>query len=116
LHAKNFSAPVVTFKLAAALEQYEEDLRACAETWRDGDLFRRIQQQFAELRILGASLPKLSASWVAVLVSRAQLLDALCHRTAPVMTALQDHLSAVACVRERCLRSMGADGAALAGV
>lgn len=114
MQIKDFSARVITFKLAAALEQYEEDLRRLAETWLDPWLFRRIQQEFGELRILGASLPKLSVSWVAVLVSRAHLLDAICSRTGSALSALQEHLSAVESVRHRCLRSIGADGAALA--
>ena len=65
---KQFSARVVTFKLAAALEQYELDLRALADTWRDPQKFRRVQQEFGEMRILGASLPKLSVSWIAAML------------------------------------------------
>lgn len=108
------SSRVVTFKLAAALEQYEQDLRALAQTWLDPDLFRRVQQQFCELRMLGAALPKLSASWVAVLVSRAHLVDAACRCTGSALSVLQDHLSAVESARHRCVRSIVAGGAALA--
>jgi hypothetical protein len=113
MHIKEFSTRVVTFKLAAALEKYEMDLRTLAETWLDPDLFRRLQEEFSELRILGASLPRLSVSWVAVLVSRARLLQALCSRTAAV-SALQEHLQAVEGLRKRCLRAMGAQDGALA--
>ena len=113
MHIKEFSTRVVTFKLAAALEQYEMDLRALADTWLDLDLFRRMQEEFSALRILGASLPKLSVSWVAVLVSRARLLQALCSRTAPTMAALHEHLLAVESLRKRCLRTMGAQAGAL---
>lgn len=113
MHIKEFSTRVVTFKLAAALEKYEMDLRALADTWLDLDLFRRMQEEFSELRILGASLPKLSVSWVAVLVSRTRLLQALCSRTAPAMAALQEHLLAVESLRKRCLRTMGAQAGAL---
>lgn len=114
MHIKEFSTRVVTFKLAAALEKYEMDLRALAETWLDPALFRQLQEEFSELRILGASLPKLSVSWVAVLVSRARLLQAVCSRTAPALAALQEHLFAVESLRKRCLRTIGAQGAALA--
>ena len=114
MQIKNLSPRALTFKLAAALEQYEEDLRALADTWLDPDLFRRIQQDFSELRILGAALPKLSASWVAVLLSRAHLVDAVSRHTESVLSVLQEHLSAVNSVRQRCLRSMGAEGPALA--
>lgn len=109
MHIKEFSTRVVTFKLAAALEKYEMDLRALADTWIDPALFRRLQQEFGEMRILGASLPKLSVGWAAVLVSRARLLQALCSRT-----ALDEHLLAVEGLRKRCLRALGAQAGALA--
>lgn len=110
MHIKDFSTRVVTFKLAAALEKYEMDLRALAETWADPVLWRRLQQEFGDMRILGASLPKLSVGWVAVLVSRARLLQALCSRAA-LGAELQEHLRAVESLRERCLRAMGMQGA-----
>jgi hypothetical protein len=114
MHVKDFSARVVTFKLAAALEAYEMDIRALARTWRDPVLFRRLQEQFGELRILGASLPKLSVSWVAVLVSRTKLLDALYSRGGAAASALHEHLAAVEGLRRGCLRMIGAQGGALA--
>jgi hypothetical protein len=114
MQIKEFSARVVTFKLAAALEKYELDLRALADCWLDADAFRRLQQEFGEMRILGASLPRLSVSWVAVLVSRARLLQSMCSRGAPAFTALQEHLAAVEGLRARCLRLIGGQGPALA--
>ncbi|HET8746970.1 MAG TPA: hypothetical protein VFM98_15295 [Ramlibacter sp.] len=111
MQIKEFSARVVTFKLAAALEKYEMDLRALTDSWVDPERLRRIQQEFGEMRILGASLPKFSVAWVAVLVSRARLLQALCSRTAgPAFQVLQEHLAAVESLRKRCLRSIGAQG------
>lgn len=114
MHMKQFSTRVVTFRLAAALEEYEMDLRALADTWLDADVVRRLLQEFGELRILGASLPRLSVAWVAVLVSRARLLQALCGRTAPALSAaLHEHLDAVNGLRLRCLRTLGAQAGAL---
>lgn len=114
MHVKEFSARVVTFKLAAALERYEMDLRALADPWFDPEVFRRLQEQFGELRILGASLPRLSVSWVAVLVSRTKLLQAVCTRTAAAGAALHEHLAAVEGLRVRCLRAMGAQAVPIA--
>ncbi len=114
MHIKEFSTRVVTFKLAAALEKYEMDLRALADSWLDAELCRRLQAEFGELRILGASLPRLSVAWVAVLVSRTRLLQALCGRTASAGAALHEHLLAVDGLRRRCLRSIGAQTVALA--
>jgi hypothetical protein len=114
MHIKEFSTRVVTFKLAAALEKYELDLRKLADTWLDPELYRRLQEEFSELRILGASLPKLSVCWVAVLVSRARFVQALFNRSAPALAALHEHLLAVEVLRKRCLRTMGAQAGALA--
>lgn len=114
MQIKEFSARVMTFKLAAALEKYEMDLRALADPWFDPDVFRRLHEQFGELRLLGASLPRLSVSWVAVLVSRAKLLQALGQCTAAAGTALHEHLAAVERLHARCLRMIGAQGARLA--
>jgi len=114
MHIKEFSARVVTFKLAAALEQYELDLRALTEGWLDAEAFRRLQQEFGAMRVLGASLPKLSVSWVAVLVSRTRLLQSLCGRSGPALAALQEHLAAVEGLRSRCLRMIGGQAPALA--
>lgn len=113
MHIKEFSTRVVTFKLAAALGKYEMDLRALADTWLDPDLFRRLQQEFSALRLLGASLPRLSVCWVAVIVSRARLLQTLCSRTGPAVSALHEHLLAVEILRKRCLRAIGAQAGAL---
>src|SRR5206468_13012 len=114
MHSKDFSPRVVTFKLAAALEAYESDVRALAHAWRDPDLLRRLQAQFRELRVLGAALPRLSVSWVAVLLSRTKWLDALLSRGVPAAAALQEHQAAVEGLRRGCLRMMGAQGGALA--
>lgn len=114
MHIKEFSARVVTFKLAAALEKYEMDLRSLAQPWYDPDVFRRLQEQFGELRMLGASLPRLSVSWVAVLVSRTKLLQAIAQRTSAAGSALHDHLVAVERLHARCLRMIGAQGAPVA--
>lgn len=113
MQIKEFSARVASFKLAAALEKYEMDLRALAAPWCDTGPLRRLQQDFGELRILGASLPRLSVAWVAVLVSRTRLLQALADRTAPLRAVLDEHLAAVEGLRKRCLRSIGAQTVAI---
>lgn len=114
MQTKDCSTDVVTFKLAAALEKYEMDLRALADSWLDLDKFRRLQQEFCQLGKLGASLPRLSVAWMAVLLSRYRLLRSLCSLGAPVVPALREHLAAVEGLRRNCLRCMGAHGVALA--
>ena len=113
MHIKEFSTRVVMFKLAAALEKYEMDLRRLAKAWRDAALFRRLQDEFCELRMLGASVPRLSVAWVAVLVSRTRLVQALRRGCVPSHADLQEHLKAIDALRKRCLRSIGAQSVVL---
>jgi hypothetical protein len=108
------SSRVVPFKLAAALDAYEVHLRALAETWFDPDLLRRVRQDFGQVRLLGAAVPKLSVSCIAVLVSHARLLQALRNRTGSAMVSLHEHLGAVDHLRKRCLRMIGAQAVVLA--
>lgn len=107
MQGKVLSPRVLTFKFAAALDNYEIDVRKLAQGWRDPELFRRIQGQFNELRKFGASLPRLSVNWVAVLVSRARLLQELLESAELPLPTLQEHLAAVEGLRCRCLRVLG---------
>ncbi|MBC5781343.1 hypothetical protein H8N03_00205 [Ramlibacter sp. USB13] len=114
MRTKELSAPVAMFKLAAALERYDMRVRALAGRSLDLEIVRRVQHDFGELRLLCASLPKLSVSWTAVLLSRAKLLQALCQRAGPAAAALlHEHLAEVEGLRRRCLRAIGAQGLAL---
>lgn len=109
MQEKKFSAPAATFQLAAALERYESALSKLSEGWLDAELVRRLHQEFRQLGLLCASLPRLSVSWVAVVVSRARLLQGLTHRSGASASALLDeHLQAVEGLRKRCLRLIGA--------
>ena len=108
MQIKEFSTRVVTFKLAAALEKYELDLRALAADWLDAECLQRVQHDFGELRILGASLPRLSVAWVAVLVSRARFVQSLWGPAVSVRAILDEHLRAVESLRKRCLLTIGA--------
>jgi len=103
MQKNEFSARVVAFQFAAALERYELALRALKMPWLDLALLRRIQREFRQLRILGAALPRVSVSWMAVLVSRDHLLQALRAHTGRATAALHEHLASVEDLRARCL-------------
>lgn len=115
MQKKDFSPRVATFMLAAALEKYEVDLRKLVDTWLDLELYRQLQAQWHQLRIYCAALPRLSAAWVAVLVSHGKLLNLLTRNARPAaMELLQEHLAAVDRLHQRCLRMIGARGNLLA--
>lgn len=107
MQGKGLSPRVLTFKFAAALDKYEMDLRKLAQGWHDAELFARVQGQFKVLRMLGASLPRLSVFWVAVLVSRVRLLQSVVEPAGPTAPVLHEHLVAVEGLRRRCLRALG---------
>ena len=103
MQSNELSARVVAFQFAAALERYEMELRSLTVPWLDLGLLKRLQREFRQLRMLGAALPKVSVSWMAVLVSRDRLLQALRARTGRATAALHDHLVSVEDLRARCV-------------
>lgn len=115
MRVQELSIRVAAFKVAAALEQYEMDVRALVERRPDRELTRRLGQQLRELRNQCASLPRLSVSWAAVLVSQARLVQAACTRAGPATAVLlQEHLAAAETLRKRCLGLLGSQGVVLA--
>ena len=69
MSARQLPAPDATaFRLAALLEQYEQDVEELAATWRDAGLYERVSREIDEMRLLCAGLPMLSAPWVHVLI------------------------------------------------
>lgn len=115
MRIKEVPARVAAFRIAAALDNYERDVRALVDARFDLDLWRRLAEQSRQLRMQCAALPRLSVSWMAVLLSQVQLLRAVCGRARPRARAmLQEHLRAIEALRGGCIRIMGGQGAVLA--
>ena len=115
MQVKEISIRVAAFRIAAALDEYERDVRALVDARFDLDLWRRLAAQSSQLRMQCAALPKLSVSSMAVLMSQVRLLGAVCNRAGPKAQAmLQEHLRAIEILRGRCLRIMGGQKAVLA--
>lgn len=64
----------IAFQLAAALERYEQDVGALAESWLDMELYRQVSEQVDQIRLYSASLPQLSVPWVELLIAHAELI------------------------------------------
>ncbi len=71
-HAAEVSA--VAFQLIARLEAYEQDLERVPAQRADPELLSRLASHFDEMQLEAALLPPLSVSWVALLISRAELM------------------------------------------
>ena len=67
----------VAFQFAAALENYERDLRAMVVPGFNPEVCARIAQQMDQMRLYATSLPKLSVPWVEVLIRHFELTHAL---------------------------------------
>jgi hypothetical protein len=114
MRTKEVSARVAAFRIAAALDHYETDVRALADRRYDLALWRRIAGRSRQLRIQCAALPRLSVSSMAVLMSQVRLLRAVCARAGPrTQAVLQEHLRAIEVLRGGCVRIMGGQGTVL---
>jgi len=105
----------ITFQLTAALDAYEHDLQALFDTPSEAAIYQRLAQHFDQMQMYAASLPQLSVSWVALMISRAELMHALwrdaqdagAHADGALL--LEQHRDAVDALRRRCTRMLRKD-------
>jgi hypothetical protein len=102
----------IAFQLAAALENYDQNVGRMVDTWLDMDLYRTVSEQIEQVRMYSAALPQLSVHWVELLISHAELVHCLWKMQYGTDPAEKDHLGIlrtrhaenVASLRKRCLR------------
>lgn len=73
----------IASELDAALAQYEEGLRELLQRRWDPELYRALSDQFDCMQMHATLLPKLSASWTELLITRVDLTHALWSATMP---------------------------------
>lgn len=99
-------------ELEAWLAEYEAHVRQLVVTWLDMDLYHTVSAEIDEIRNVCAAAPELSAPWVDLLVSHAELVYCLWRRGQPeqrpgsgeVRQHLREHLRCIARLAERCRR------------
>lgn len=97
------------FRIAALLEQYEQDVEDLESPWPDVELHARMSRDLDEMRVLCAAVPLLSVPWVHLMISNAEFLHCLRSGPAggePSVAARRckgEHLVAIRALRERCL-------------
>jgi hypothetical protein len=104
------STDATAFRLAAMLEQYEQDVEELTSTWLDTVLYARISADLREMRLLCAGCPALSVPWVHLLIAHAELMHCMWaarpdggeQPTAERCKAA--HLLATRALRQQCLR------------
>ena len=107
-HERELSA--IAFHVLAALEEYEEHVTTLVTCGWDADVYMKASDQFADLQLHCASLPKVQVPWVAVLISRFEFVAALWDSRAavrgqPRLRALHEqHCASISELRQRCMR------------
>ena len=102
----------IAFQLAAALEQYGNDVERMVDTWLDMELYQQVSDQVEHVRMLSAALPQLSVHWVELLITHAELVHSLWRLRfqedgsdrAKLLAVRERHASCVSSLRGRCLR------------
>ena len=111
---------VIAVQLAAVLEAYDARIRRVVQAWPDPEGYAQAGAQVESIRLYSASLPQLRVAWIELLITHAELAHHLWagqHGTsvaqaASVASALEQHLGAVALLRDRCRRLAHADAPA----
>jgi hypothetical protein len=73
-------APALTaiaFQLAAALDAYAQDVEAMVTQRMDPEVYQRVSGDMDKMRLYSSSLPRLSVSWVEVMIRHFELTHGL---------------------------------------
>lgn len=101
------SVDATAFRLAALLEQYEEDIEDLTSPWLDCAAYARVTRCMGEMRPLCAGLPLLSVASLQLLITHFELLHCLWNAAGPdaadTRARKADHLGAVRTLRSLCL-------------
>lgn len=108
-HAAQESA--IAFQLAATLDAYEQELGKVRLGGPTVDTLAQMAQHFDQMQLYAASLPQLSVSWVALLISRAEFTHHLWRaqgrtETGNLQLLLEQHKDAIEGLRSRCRRML----------
>ena len=96
------------FRLAALLEQYEQDVEELPFPCLDAAFYQRVSRELGEMRVLCAGLPLLSVPWVHLRISHAELVHGLWSASASGEDSDHErrkahHQAAIRALRQKCL-------------
>lgn len=115
-HAPAFDA--IAFQLAAALEQYDQDVSHMVNTWLDMELYQQVSSEIEDIRHFSAALPHASVHWVELLIAHAELVHSLWRLRFREVDSDRErlkqirahHATCVELLRSRCLRQIARRG------
>ncbi len=100
----------IALHAAATLARYERHVRRLAATWLDMDLYHTVSAEVDDIGRTCTLMPDVRVSWVALLVSHAELVHSLWRTGEPAAAegagsalALQEHLQCIDSLARRCL-------------
>ena len=104
------SLHALALDLAAALDQYEQDVEDLLHAWPDPGRYRRVTDSLEKVRRCAAVLPRLTIPTVELLIAHAELAQGLWDRTdwsstleESVWPIAEQHRARVFSLREACL-------------
>lgn len=104
-------ATAIAFQLAAQLDAYEHELGQVTLDGDDAELHARLAGLFDEMQAYAGSLPELSVSWLALMISRAEFTHHLwtarnARGQGDLELLLEQHREAIDALRVRCARML----------
>lgn len=99
-------------ELCSALDRYEQDVEDLVRSWPDPQRYRRVTDAMEQVRTASAPLPRLSVSFIELLIAHAELAQGLWNSrddqqpVESVWPAMEQHRGAVFRLREACLTIM----------
>jgi hypothetical protein len=96
-------------QLAADLAEYDERLSELLSGW-DAGLYRALSDQFDHMQMCAQALPRLTAGWSELVISRVELMQALlspgmpCRITGKVVAHHAQHRAIIQEVLRNCMQ------------
>ena len=106
------SLNAMAVELCMALDRYEQDVEDLVRGWPDPARYRRVTEGMEHVRTASAFLPRLSISFIALLIAHAELMQSLWDSrdakqpSEAVWPTVEQHRGAVFRLREACLTIM----------
>jgi hypothetical protein len=99
-------------ELCMALDRYEQDVEDLVRAWPDAERYRRVTRGMEQVRTASAFMPRMSITFVELLIAHAELVQGLWDSrdakqpAESVWPAMEQHRGAVFRLREACLTIM----------
>ena len=110
---KALAFDAIALQVAAALDEYEQDVGRMIAAWPELDRYRTVSEEVEKIRLFCAALPEARVQWVELLIAHAELIHLLWRlqyanrpaAQAEMARVRQHHADCIVALRNRCLRT-----------